>query len=228
VRHPVEVLSRIGYLSEDRDLPGWMRVRELMRYTQAFYPSWDESYAETLRQQFSLDTETRIKNLSRGERAKVGLLVALAYRPELLLLDEPSAGLDPGARRHILEAIVRTVAEEGRTVIFSSHLLDEVERVSDRVAMLHHGRVLFHGELDEVKARHARLVLVFPTPQDQFPVLEGVLRVEGSGREWTVLANGQRETVAREAERLGAQVVEEGEPSLEEIFLAHTHQAVAP
>ena len=227
VQHPVEVLSRIGYLSEDRDLPGWMRVRELMRYTQAFYPSWDEAYAESLREKFALDAETRIKNLSRGERAKVGLLVALAYRPELLLLDEPSAGLDPGARRHILEAIVRTVAEEGRTVIFSSHLLDEVERVSDRVAMIHHGRVLFSGELDEVKARHARMVLMFDTAQERFPLSEGVLYVEGSGKEWIVLANGRRDMVAREAAHLGGRVVEESEPSLEQIFLAHTRQSGA-
>ena len=136
VSDPVGVLGRIGYLSEQRDLPGWMRVDELLRYTQAFYPRWDAAYAERLRRQFSLEPAARIKNLSRGEAAKAGLLVALGHRPELLLLDEPSSGLDPVVRRDILEAIIRTVADEGRTVFFSSHLLDEVERVTDRLAMM--------------------------------------------------------------------------------------------
>jgi ABC-2 type transport system ATP-binding protein len=151
---PPGVLSRVGYLSETRDLPGWMRVEELLRYTQAFYPRWDESYAESLRKQFALERKTKIKNLSRGELAKAALLLALAYRPELLVLDEPSSGLDPVVRRDILEAIVRTVADEGRTVFFSSHLLDEIERVSDRVAMMVNGRVVLNGALDEIREAH--------------------------------------------------------------------------
>ncbi|HDP34971.1 MAG TPA: ABC transporter ATP-binding protein, partial [Candidatus Hydrogenedentes bacterium] len=167
VADPVTVLAGIGYLSEDRDMPGWMRVREIMRYTQAFYPGWDEAYAEALREQFMLDPEAKIKTLSRGERAKCGLLVALAYRPPLLLLDEPSSGLDPSARRDILEAIVRTVADEGRTVIFSSHLLDEVERVADIVAMIHHGKCVFEENLDSIKGRHAKLLV--SRPEDTGP-----------------------------------------------------------
>jgi ABC-2 type transport system ATP-binding protein len=127
VQNPVGTLGRIGYLSEDRDLPNWMRVGELMRYTQAFFPNWDERYAEELREAFDLDAKARVKNLSRGLRARAGLLIALAHRPELLVLDEPSSGLDPVVRRDILGAIIRTIADEGRTVLFSSHLLDEVE-----------------------------------------------------------------------------------------------------
>src|SRR6185503_14564086 len=95
VRRPAEVLGRIGFLSEDRDLPSWMRVRELLRYLQPFYSKWDNGYARDLLTQFDLDPEMRIKNLSRGQTAKVGLLAALAHRPDLLLLDEPSSGLDP-------------------------------------------------------------------------------------------------------------------------------------
>ncbi|HWN96240.1 MAG TPA: ATP-binding cassette domain-containing protein, partial [Methylomirabilota bacterium] len=150
VKDPPGVLGRIGYLSETRDLPGWMRVDELLRYTQAFYLKWDASYADSLRRQFALDPSVKIKNLSRGELAKAALLVALAYRPELLVLDEPSSGLDPVVRRDILEAIVRTVADEGRTVFFSSHLLDEIERVSDRIAMIVNGRVVMEGPLDQI------------------------------------------------------------------------------
>jgi ABC-2 type transport system ATP-binding protein len=95
VLDPVGVLGRVGYLSERRDLPGWMRVDEFMRYTQAFYPGWDESYAGQLLEQFQLDPAQKIKTLSQGQQAKIGLLTSLAYRPELLILDEPSSGLDP-------------------------------------------------------------------------------------------------------------------------------------
>src|SRR5882757_676241 len=95
VTEPVEVLGRIGYLSEQPDLPGWMRVDELLRYTQAFYPRWDAQYAEQLREQFGLDPAGRVKTLSKGQRAKLGLIAAQAHRPDLLILDEPSSGLDP-------------------------------------------------------------------------------------------------------------------------------------
>jgi ABC-type multidrug transport system ATPase subunit len=154
VAHPAEVLSRIGYLSEQNDLPAWMRVDELMRYTRAFYPQWDDAYAEALRGAFSLDRHARVGDLSRGQKARMGLLVALAYRPELLVLDEPSSGLDPIVRRNILEAIIRTIADEGRTVLFSSHLLDEVERVADYVTMISRGRVALSAPLGELKATH--------------------------------------------------------------------------
>ena len=139
VRDPVGVLSRIGYLSEERELPEWMRVDELMDYTHAFHPTWDASYARELLESFALDPSKKVKELSKGMRAQAGLIAAVAHRPELLILDEPSSGLDAVVRRDILDAIVRTVADDGRTVIFSSHLLDEVERMSDHVTLMHHG-----------------------------------------------------------------------------------------
>src|SRR5262245_33865843 len=179
VKEPVNVLSRVGYLSEEGDLPGWMRVDELMRYVRAFYPTCDEAYAQELRKQFALDPTAKVKNLSKGQKARAGLLVALAYRPELLLLDEPSSGLDPIVRRDILGAIVRTIADEGRTVLFSSHLLDEVERISDRVAMLKEGRVLFVGDLDDIKESHCRLAFRFESELNEPPPLDGVLAWEG-------------------------------------------------
>ena len=151
VADPVGVLSRVGYLSEENDLPGWMRVDELIRYSRAFYPAWDDQYAEELRRQFSLDSAAKVATLSKGQKARAGLLVALAYRPELLLLDEPSSGLDPVVRRDILEAIIRTIAHEGRTVLFSSHLLDEVERVADHVTMINEGRVALSAPLAALK-----------------------------------------------------------------------------
>lgn len=154
VAEPVGVLSRIGYLSEENDLPGWMRVDELIRYSRAFYPAWDDAYAEELRQAFALDGTAKIRSLSRGQKARAGLLVALAHRPELLLLDEPSSGLDPIVRRDILGAVIRTIADEGRTVLFSSHLLEEVEQVADHVTMISNGAIVLSAPLNEIKESH--------------------------------------------------------------------------
>jgi len=227
VAAPVAVLSRIGFLSENRDLPPWMRVDELLRYTRAFYHQWDPAFAEELRNQFGLDPSAKIKNLSRGENAKAGLLIALAFRPELLLLDEPSSGLDPLVRRDILEAIIRTVADEGRTVFFSTHLLDEVERVADDVAMMFNGQVVLKGPLDEVKENHHRLVLRFESPQPAAPKVPGVLSITGSGLEWTVICNGSRQETVAAAARLGGRVVLEETPSLDEIFVARAGGKIA-
>src|SRR6185503_1917442 len=187
VADPVAVLSRIGYLSEENDLPGWMRVDELIRYTRAFYPAWDDRYAEELLQVFTLDPGATIRNLSRGQKARAGLLIALAHRPELLVLDEPSSGLDPIVRRDILNAVIRTIAHEGRTVLFSSHLLDEVDEVADHVAMIRQGRVALSAPLDEIKRTHATVTLRFPEPRPRPHATEvdGVLRWDGTGHEWT-------------------------------------------
>ena len=157
VADPVGVLSRIGYLSEENDLPGWMRADELIRYTSAFYPKWDDVYAAELRRAFALPPAVRIKDLSRGQKARMGLLIALAHRPELLVLDEPSSGLDPIVRRDILGAVLRTTADEGRTVLFSSHLLEEVEQVAEHVTMISYGRIVLSAPLDAVLESHRSL-----------------------------------------------------------------------
>jgi ABC-2 type transport system ATP-binding protein len=227
VAAPVEVLGRIGYLSEQPDLPGWMRVDEFVRYMKAFYPKWDAAYAEMMLKQFGLNPAQRLNTLSKGQCAKAGLLVAQAHRPDLLLLDEPSSGLDPLVRRDILEAVIRTVADEGRTVFFSSHLLEEIERVSDHVAMLHRGKIVLCGPLDEIKSQHRRFVLRFETIQQQPPVIPGALSVSGAGREWTVMCNGARDQLPAVTAKLGARILDEQAPSLNEIFVARAGAAIS-
>jgi ABC-2 type transport system ATP-binding protein len=228
VADPVGVLSRIGYLSEEGDLPEWMRIRELMDYAGAFYPTWDDAYAEELRQEFGLDAGAKVRQLSKGQRARAGLMVALAYRPALLLLDEPSSGLDPIVRRDILGAVIRTIAEEGRTVLFSSHLLSEVERVSDRVAMIKSGKILFCDSLDEIKETHSRVTLRFDAPRAQPPRVEGALAWVGAGQEWTAVWNGRSGQVEAEARELGARIVAQASPSLDEIFVARAGGSRVP
>lgn len=222
VTNPVGTLGRIGYLSEDRELPDWMAVGELMRYTQSFFPNWDEKYAEELRVMFDLDPQAKVGKLSRGQRARAGLLTALAHRPEFLLLDEPSSGLDPVVRRDILSAIIRTIADEGRTVLFSSHLLDEVERVADQVMFIRQGRLLLTAPMDEIKETHRRVTLRFGEPIDRPPALVGTISYEGQGAEWTYVCNGASQQLRRAAESIGAEVVDDQSLSLDEIFLTWT------
>jgi len=215
VADPVGVLGQIGYISEQPDLPDWLRVYEFIRYTRAFYPKWDDRYTEEMRRQFGLDQAARVGALSKGQRTKLALLAAQAHRPDLLLLDEPSSGLDPIVRRDILEAVIRTVSEEGRTVFFSSHLLEEIERVSDHIAMLHQGKLVLCGAIDDVKAKHRRVTFHFESSQSQPPLIPGALTVAGLGREWTIISNSPSVSV------LGARIVDECPASLNEIFIAH-------
>jgi ABC-2 type transport system ATP-binding protein len=227
VTDPPGVLGRIGFLSEDRDLPLWMKVDELLSHTRAYYPGWDPVYAEELRQSFELAPRQSVKTLSRGQLARLGLLVALAHRPPLLILDEPSSGLDALVRRDILAAIIRTVADEGRTVLFSSHLLEEVERVADRLVMLHEGRVLLQGDLPTVLGGHVRLVFRFEQPLRELPPLPGVLAADGAGCEWSILCNGQQEQLVEAATAAGATLLDRQQPSLEDVFLARSQQSLA-
>jgi ABC-2 type transport system ATP-binding protein len=228
VADPVGVLSRVGYLSEDRELPEWMRVDELLRYTQAFHPTWDASYARELLETFALDPAKKIKDLSKGMRAQAGLIAAVAYRPELLILDEPSSGLDAVVRRDILDAIVRAVADDGRTVIFSSHLLDEVERMSDHVTMMHQGRVTLSGSLDDVRGGYQRSRVRFAESFDHPPSLDGALAMEGGGRTWSVVHSGSLEPFHHSVLALGGEVVESRDATLEEIFLARAGRTRQP
>lgn len=223
VRHPVEVLGEIGYLSEDRDLPDWMRIHELLNYTSAFYPRWDQDYAEELLRTFDLDPRKKVKNLSKGMRAQAGLIVAVAHRPRLLLLDEPSTGLDAVVRKDILNAIVRAVADDGRTVVFSSHLLDEVEQMSDRVFMIDRGRLALEGSVDEIRAGHFVVDVRLHSATPIVPQTLGVLSTEVVGSQCRLVSMAQEEsteTMRATMESRGYEVLHLRNATLQEVFVA--------
>ncbi|MBN2588862.1 MAG: ABC transporter ATP-binding protein [Sedimentisphaerales bacterium] len=220
VEDPVGVLGRIGYLSENREMPQWMSINEYIRYTKAFYPGWDMEYEKELISNFELDRTQLIKHLSRGQKAKVGLLVALAYKPDLLLFDEPSSGLDPVVRRDMLTAIVRTITEEGRTIVLSSHLLDEVERVADQVVMIHEGQIVLSDTLEDIREAHHQLIVRFEQDQDQKPILPGMLSCEGGPMEWSCLCKEKIDILKTAVQNLKGNIVECTSPSLDEIFVA--------
>jgi ABC-2 type transport system ATP-binding protein len=202
VAHPVEVLGRIGYLSEERELPEWMRIDELLSFSAAFYPNWNWDFARELVSTFGLDGRKKIQNLSKG----------------MLLLDEPSSGLDPIVRKDILNAIVRTVADEGRTVLFSSHLLDEVELMSDYLFMMHRGRIVVCGELDSIRAQHQTAIVRWSNSHEASAQF-GLSR-ESYGESWKVVCCGLKSEVRVEIEQRGGALLEIRTSTLQEVFAA--------
>ena len=222
VDDPVPVLARIGYMPEEDMLPGWMNIQQLQRYLQGFYPTWDQVYAEELMSGFGLTKSDRLASLSKGQRARAALMAALAYRPDLVLFDEPSSGLDPLVRRDILGAIVRMIADEGRTVLFSSHQLSEVDRVADRIAMVKQGRIVFCEDQDTLKATHWNLTVSFAEIRPVPPRIPGVIWSEGSGWEWTIIFRGSVEDSETAILGLNAEIVDRKWASLEEIIIAYS------
>ena len=191
VRNPEGVLKQVGYLTEEDTLPKWMRVGDLIDFTRGVFPTWDDAYAKQLCETFSLTRATRLQSLSKGQRARAGLLVAIAHRPELLILDEPSSGLDPIARSDILEAIIRTISEDGRTVLFSSHLLDEVDRVCDSVALMHEGEIIESLKTEQLESRYSEILCRVEARQSEAPVVAGAFGWRPAGQEWSAVVESK-------------------------------------
>jgi ABC-2 type transport system ATP-binding protein len=154
-RHAVEIKQRVGYVSEEQILPPFLRVREVLELHRGLFPSWDDEMARELLGRFAIPMNSKIKSLSKGQARQVALLCAVSHRPELLLLDEPAGGLDPAARREFLETSIRLLNETGTTILFSSHYMTDVERLADRIVMLHDGRVLIDSELDNLRETYS-------------------------------------------------------------------------
>lgn len=186
---PEKLLARIGYMTEEDSLPKWMRISDLIGFCRSVYPTWSDDYAAELCDMFGLSARAKLKSLSKGGRARAALLAAIAHRPELLILDEPSSGLDPIARADILEAIIRTVADEGRTVLFSSHLLEEIDRVCDHVALLHEGRLLESIPASTLSERYMECFYSTEVACSRPPTISGAFGAAGGEHEWSLLVD---------------------------------------
>lgn len=158
-REPLELRRRVGYLAEDQTMYGWMRVDEIVRFVAPFYPTWDHSLASRYLRDFELPLRTRIKHLSKGQNVRLGLVLALAHRPELVILDDPALGLDPIMRKQFNRDLITHLQGEGRTVFYSSHLLYEVEPVADEVAILHEGRIVRQADTEALR-RDVKQIIV--------------------------------------------------------------------
>ncbi|MGB7324361.1 MAG: ABC transporter ATP-binding protein [Rubripirellula sp.] len=226
VTDPEGVLKRVGYLTEEDSLPKWIRVGELIDFTRAIYPTWDQAYATKLCDLFSLSRSTKLSALSKGGRARAGLLVAIAHRPQLLILDEPSSGLDPIARRDILEAIIRTVNDDGRTVLFSSHLLEEVDRVCDHIALMHDGQIIETTTSNLLSSEYIEIVCRLENTASTPPSISGVFGWQASGAEWSAVA--KLDQFDRDAFVSAHELIETRPLSLERWFAARVRRVTAP
>ncbi|MEM9016711.1 MAG: ABC transporter ATP-binding protein [Verrucomicrobiota bacterium] len=131
---------QIGYVSENMELPLWMTVEQYLKYCRPFYPTWDDEFSAQLMEEFQLPHDRKLRNLSRGMRMKAALVGGIAYRPKLVILDEPFSGLDPLVRDEFIRGLLRMTGEQGWTVFLSSHDIEEVERLADRVILIDSGR----------------------------------------------------------------------------------------
>jgi ABC-2 type transport system ATP-binding protein len=158
-RDSVEVRRRVGYMAENQIMYAWMRVREIIDWCGGFYPTWDAKLAESLREQMGLSSDAKVGTLSKGQSSKLALILALAHRPELVILDDPALGLDPLARRDFLRDVIGQLQAREVTVFFSSHLLYEIEPICDRVAILQNGRIVACDTVDTLRERVRRVEL---------------------------------------------------------------------
>lgn len=178
---PVGIRSRVGYMAENQAMYGWMTVRQIVDWTSKFYATWDGVLANELQAQFDLDGTKKVGALSKGQTSKLALLLALAHRPELVILDDPTLGLDPIARKDFLREVIGQLQARRVTVFFSSHLLYEIEPICDYIGILDDGRMVRDAPTDMLRRDVKRLVTLVPDDPAELEI-PGLLDVEISGR----------------------------------------------
>jgi ABC-2 type transport system ATP-binding protein len=209
----------VAFVSEDMRLYGAATLDWHMRLVASIFPNWDEIYARQLLKRFNLHAEQPIRGLSRGEHTKALLLLALARRPRLLVLDEPSAGLDPVARHELLTELMEIMRDDTRSILFSSHNTLDVERVCDQIAFLDRGRLVEAADKETFLERWRRLLLDVPAGVT-LPRLVDVVEISSSERLATITTNNYQPSLHMALESIGARVREVQRMSLEEIFVA--------
>lgn len=213
--------GRIGYVAEGHPLIGWMRVRDLADFQRPFYPQWDARLFKTILDHFSLSDGARASSLSRGQRAGLSLGLVLATRPELLVMDDPSLGLDPVARRTLLEAMILVTRDAGHTIFFSSHALNDVERVADHLAILDGSVLRVSASIEEFRRHVKRLVLNFASSPPAAPNIPHLLEARREGQSLRLTLGNPGLDTDRAIADLGATSIEEHPISLEEAVIAY-------
>ncbi|MFI4910542.1 MAG: ABC transporter ATP-binding protein [Sedimentisphaeraceae bacterium JB056] len=176
-------LSRIGYVHQNGELVEWMKVKQLIKYVKAYYDNWNEDIEKRFVEEFELDLNKRVAALSPGQKQRLAILLAICFEPELLILDEPAAGLDPIARMQFLELLLEIIQDTTRTIVISSHILSDVEKVIDHAVIMKKGKVLRDCGFDELLEEYCRLQISGAGEQDlpQAAIKDKALEYESSG-----------------------------------------------
>ncbi len=225
---PASVRRKVGYVSQKLDDMLWLKVKDALELVGSFYDTWDHGLVEKFREQWDVPADKKIGKLSGGQQQMVGILLALGHRPELLILDEPVASLDPVARQNFLRTLLMLNDEIGQTILFSSHITTDIERVAADVAILHEGKINYHGSLDELKEKVQCLFLRADSAPPQIQDMSGVIssRIDGNRLQLWV-----KDWDDQKSMQLGEQLsaLEDDEPSvrhesvgLEELFMGMT------
>ena len=216
---PERAKVRVGYLAEDQEFPLALTPADLFRLHQDLYPSWRADFADSLSRKLTLAVGRRLRELSKGQRRQAGLVCALAHRPALLVLDEPAGGLDPVVRREFLEEVVDLLSDEGTTVLFSSHILQEVERVAGRIGVLDDGRLILDRDVAALREGSCR-VLVDGVDAARAAALQDCVRADAKdGAVTMTFLCAEAEARRRVAEGLGAAPRQSSRLSLEDLFV---------
>jgi ABC-2 type transport system ATP-binding protein len=219
VAMPGEVKVRVGFVPQQDELLEQLSVAEQLRVIAAFYPRWDSGLIERLCQEWGVDPRARIKNMSVGERQKLSILLAFGHKPDLLVLDEPVASLDPMARRQFLEQLVDATAGGDRAIVFSSHIVSDIERLANRIWILKDGRLDWQGDLDSLKESIVRLHVRGDGAVIATLAVPGSLSLRREGNFATAVVRDWTPDRQQALERQGAVAAEVEALGLEEIFL---------
>lgn len=216
----VKIRRRIGFVTEDKELYPYMTVEQILRFTRPFFPNWREDLEKRYLEIFDLPPKRKIPDLSKGMRSKLMLLLAISRGAELLILDEPTDGLDPAAIEDVLHELVALAEAEGTTMFFSSHQLSEVEMIADHIGIIDQGRMVVSGSLNDIKARYRRLRVVLEDPVE-LPTrwASCVEYVRQEGKVVSMLVNGNVEEIIQQVQSLPGTTVESFPVTLKDIFL---------
>ena len=215
----IQVKQRVGYVPESHHIYRWMRVEQVIGFCRSLHDSWNDDTCRQMLDLFALEPRKKVKHLSKGMVVKLSLLLAVSHEPELLVLDEPMAGLDPVAREEFLDGVLRTICERQQTVLFSTHSLDDVQRLADTVGMLYEGRLLVHRRVDELLATTKRIRATLTNDKRPDTLPAGTVWQRVNGREWLLTVDGfSPEKVDQVRTQEGVEHVEVMDLGLEDLF----------
>jgi ABC-2 type transport system ATP-binding protein len=224
-RGSIDIRSRIGFVTEDKDLYPYMNVEQMIRFTRPFFPKWRDDLERRYLKMFDLPPKRKVSDLSKGMRSKLMLLIAICHGAELLILDEPTDGLDPAAVEEVLRELVTIAGSQGATIFFSSHQLNEVEQIADHICIVDKGRAIVTGVLDDLKQQYRRFRIVLQSEAlvrpDWVREIEGIESFRQEGRTVSILASRNLDAIADRIDSLSGASVERFPVGLKEIFLEH-------
>jgi ABC-2 type transport system ATP-binding protein len=216
---PLEIKQRVGYVPEMHFMDRWMRVAEVTGFCRSAFAHWNDETCREMLDRFELDPVKKVKHLSKGMLVKLSLVLAVSHEPEMLILDEPMAGLDPVAREEFLDGVLRTVCDRGQTVLLSTHSLDDVQRVADTVGFLYQGRLLVHRNIEQLLASTKRIRATLADGSLPKKLPPGIISQQVQGRNWLVtVADFTPETVQMIGALDGVDHVEIFDVGLEDLF----------